>query len=243
VASEEHENGAGNGGDDDTGALFGQLTQDLAGLLREELEFAAVERVPAIRMVLAELTGFVMVGVAGIFALAAATWAAGAGLAEAVPGWAAALILAAVWGAVAGGLLLVLGRRMTRRDPRLQWFLHPDPVAIERAHEEARAEAEDAVRESATRFAGAAVREIATGGLSAAKDEVEDVVEDVQDEVMDVLGESGDELAHSRGMVESATTVALLPARIAFAVVRGVVSRGGGDEEAQQGDGRQASRG
>jgi hypothetical protein len=225
VASEERENGAGSAGDD-AGALFGQLTQDLAGLLREELEFAAMERVPAIRMALVELTAFAMVGVAAIFALAAASWAAGAGLSEAMPGWAAALVLAAVWAVVAAGLLLVLGRRMTRRDPRLQWFLHPDPVALERAHDEARAAAELAVRTSAAEFAGAAVREVATGGLSAARDEVEDVVDDVQDEVMDVVGESEQELAQSRGLVESATTVALLPARIAFAVLRGVVARG-----------------
>jgi hypothetical protein len=230
VASEEREKAAG-AGDDDAGALFGQLTQDLAGLLREELEFAALERVPEVRMVLAELTAFAAVGVAGIFALAAATWAAGAGLAEAVPAWAAALIVAAVWAVVAGVLVLVLARRMARRDPRLQWFLHPDPVAIEKAHDEARTAAEQAVRESAARFAGAAVREIATGGLSAAKDEVEDVVDDVQDEVMDVIGESEQELARSRGIVDSATTVALLPARIAFAVVRGVVSRGEDEEE------------
>jgi hypothetical protein len=121
---------------------------------------------------------------------------------------------------------------VARRDPRLQWFLHPDPAAIEQAHQEARAEAEQAVRSSAAQFAGAAVREIASGGLSAARDEVEDVVEDVQDEVLDVMSESEQDLARSRGIVDSATTVALLPARIAFAVLRGIAARG---EEGREG--------
>ena len=83
--------------------LLGALTEEVSRLVRSELELAVARRGPELRRVGLELGATLPALIAAVLALLALTWAAGAGLADAIPGYAAALVLAGAWGLVAAG--------------------------------------------------------------------------------------------------------------------------------------------
>jgi hypothetical protein len=100
------------------GELFSQLTSDLTGLMRDEMQLAKIEMKEEV--VKAGKAGG-MFGGAGIAALMTAlllSFAAAWGLAEVMAaGW-AFLIVAVVW-AIAAGVLYLQGRqRLERIDPK-----------------------------------------------------------------------------------------------------------------------------
>jgi membrane protein len=97
-----------------TGELVKELSAQVSTLVRQELELAKVEL--AAKGKEAGI-GAGMFGGAGLMALCglgAVTAAAILALATAVAGWLAALIVAAVWFAIAG-VLALLGKRRTKR--------------------------------------------------------------------------------------------------------------------------------
>lgn len=133
--------------------LLGELARELSVLVRRDIEVAAAERLPILRRAFLDLAALVAVLLAGLLALAACTVAAGVAIAAVVPGWAAALIVAAAWAVVAAGVALVLLR--PRAQPREREELIGLLQLVSREHrleelhssrEEARDEADQEVR-------------------------------------------------------------------------------------------------
>jgi hypothetical protein len=101
---------ASNGGrDQSVGELVKQLADQTSTLVRQEMELAKAELRQKGRLAGMGAGAFGGAGLLGLFALGALTAAAILGLATAVDGWLAALIVAAVYGAVAG-VLAIVGR-------------------------------------------------------------------------------------------------------------------------------------
>lgn len=111
------------------GELVKQLAEETSLLVREELQLAKAELTQQGKRAgigIGELGG---AGLVGLYALGALTACFIAALALALPVWAAALIVAAVYGAIAGVLALV-GRRQLRQN------LPPKPTRTERTVKE-----------------------------------------------------------------------------------------------------------
>jgi hypothetical protein len=96
--------------------LLGELAHELSLLVRSELEVAAAERGPWLHKIAIEVAAALGAAVTMLFALAAVSWAAVEGLRLVLPGWLAALVVAAAWGVITALLLLVdHPRRLWRR--------------------------------------------------------------------------------------------------------------------------------
>jgi uncharacterized membrane protein YqjE len=99
---------ASNGGRDQSmGELVKQLADQTSSLVRQEMELAKAELREKGKLAGMGAGAFGGAGLLGLFALGTLTAAAILGLATAVDGWLAALIVTAVYGAVAGVLALV----------------------------------------------------------------------------------------------------------------------------------------
>jgi hypothetical protein len=99
------------------GELIKQLAEETSTLVRQEIELARVEMTAEAKRAgigLGELGG---AGVVALFSLGALTTCFIAALALAVPLWAAALIVAVIYGAIAGVVTLI-GRRQLARGLR-----------------------------------------------------------------------------------------------------------------------------
>jgi len=95
------------------GELLKQLSQETTTLVRQELELAKAEMAQKGKQAGVGAGMFGGAGLMGFFGLAALISAAVLGLAEVLPAWLAALIVAAVYAAVAA-ILALLGREKTR---------------------------------------------------------------------------------------------------------------------------------
>ncbi len=96
------------------GELFRQFTEDVSTLIKQELQLARVEMMEKAKGAGVGVGMVGAAGVLGVLALAALTAAAILALAIPLDGWAAALIVAAVYGLVAGALALA-GRRKVKQ--------------------------------------------------------------------------------------------------------------------------------
>lgn len=97
--------------------LMRQLSDQTATLVRQELELAKAELTVKGKRVGIGAGMFGAAGVFGLYALGALTAAVILALSLAMAGWVAALIVAAVYGAVAGGLALSGKRNVQRGVP------------------------------------------------------------------------------------------------------------------------------
>ncbi len=88
------------------GELLKQLADDTGTLVRKEIELAKAEMTQKGQQIGKGAGMFGGAGVAGLLALGALTAAAILGLDQYVASWLAALLVGAVWAAVAGGLAL-----------------------------------------------------------------------------------------------------------------------------------------
>ena len=95
-----------------TGELVKQLSDQATRLVRQEVELAKAELAQKGKQAGVGAGLFGGAGLLGFFAFAALTTAAILALATALPGWAAALIVAAVYGAIAG-VLALSGKKKT----------------------------------------------------------------------------------------------------------------------------------
>jgi putative superfamily III holin-X len=97
-------------------ALLGDLIRELSQLIRSELELAALRRGPELRRIGTELAAVLPALLAGVFGLAALSAAAGLALADALPAYAAALVVAAAFALGTAALVrLDHPRRLLRR--------------------------------------------------------------------------------------------------------------------------------
>jgi hypothetical protein len=102
-----------------TGDLIGQLTEQLSRLVRDEARLAQVEVTQKAKKLGVGAGLFGGAGLMAFFGLAVLIGAAVLGLAELVPGWLAALIVAVVLFAVAGLLALVGKKDVAQASPPL----------------------------------------------------------------------------------------------------------------------------
>ena len=99
------------------GELVKQLGEEVSILVRQELELARAEMTVKARRAGIGLGELSSGGVAALFALGALTACVIAALALAMPVWAAALIVAAVYGVIAAVLLMAGRRQLERATP------------------------------------------------------------------------------------------------------------------------------
>ncbi|MGY1804581.1 phage holin family protein [Blastococcus sp. SYSU D00922] len=102
-----------------TGELIGQLTEQLSTLVRNEARLAQAEVTQKAKRLGVGAGLFGGAGLVGFFGLAVLISAAVLGLAEALPAWLAALIVAVVLFAVAGVLALVGKKDVAQASPPL----------------------------------------------------------------------------------------------------------------------------
>ncbi|HWE08469.1 MAG TPA: phage holin family protein [Solirubrobacteraceae bacterium] len=113
----EHDTGNAMLRDRPAAELLKQLSEQTATLVRQELELAKVELTAKGREAGVGAGMFGAAGMLGLYAVGALTAAAILALSLAMTGWLAALIVAAVYGAIAGGLALNGKGRVSRGVP------------------------------------------------------------------------------------------------------------------------------
>lgn len=102
-----------------TGELIGRLTEQLSTLVRNEARLAQAEVTQKAKKLGVGAGLFGGAGLTGFFGLAVLISAAVLGLAEVVPAWLAALIVAVILFAVAGVLALVGKKDVAQASPPL----------------------------------------------------------------------------------------------------------------------------
>jgi hypothetical protein len=171
------------------GQLLGQLADELSMLVRNDVELSAAERLPELKHVAKELAVLVAAAVGGLFALGAASWAAGIGLSHVMAGWAAALVLAGAWALVA---FLLFGHEYSRRlIARLSEERRTDTIAACRSE---RDEAQQKLRETAEQLAAALLHEAEAQGMRAASSMAKRGVQEVEEEAGNLLNQLADAL-------------------------------------------------
>jgi hypothetical protein len=102
-----------------TRELAARVAVQGAGLLRQEIALAKAELLAKARQAGAGAVLLTAAGVLGITAWLVVVAAAIAGMAVALPVWAAALIMAGVLGSAGGGIALIAGKRLGQAVPPL----------------------------------------------------------------------------------------------------------------------------
>jgi uncharacterized membrane protein YqjE len=120
-----------------TGELVRELSEQASTLVRKEIELAKVEMTEKGRQAGIGVVLLVGAGVAGLAMLGALTAFLIVALDEAVPGWAAALIVTAMWAVVGVALALVGRQKLREAGPAvpektvetlkedIEWLRHP----------------------------------------------------------------------------------------------------------------------
>jgi len=104
----------GSGGRPSVGELFSRLSEQSSRLVRAEIELAKAELTQKLKASAIGIGLFAGAGLLALFAFGVLIAAAVLGLAEAVPGWLAALIIAVAL-LVITGVLALLGMRAFKR--------------------------------------------------------------------------------------------------------------------------------
>jgi hypothetical protein len=208
--------------------LIEQAGRAASVLALREAQLIAARHQPQLRQAARDLLAALGIGFAFLTAFVLANWAAVNALSGPLPDWAAPLVLAGIW-IVIGTLLVVF--LLIRADRVFGWkawrvFGGDDGVTVV-AREEARDEAQQAMRDSLERLAGgvgaqagvivaAAVLPVAGGMVSAGEDIIEGI-----DELTDDLGEA----VPGGGVINWAADVALVPGRYVMRMARIALKR------------------
>jgi hypothetical protein len=196
--------------------LLEQLARELSALALYEARLAASRHEPAVRRTARDLVAAGAAVLAFLTAFALANAAAVRALSAAMPDWLAPLVLAAAW-VVIGALLALFLRGRAKR------FRVWD---VEDA-DEARDEAERAVRETLERLSPAITREIALAAIPAAGDMAGGVI-DASDEILESADEMMDAITADvpgGGVVNQMWDVVLMPGRFGVRVATTVLKR------------------
>ena len=197
--------------------LLEQLARELTALVFLESRLAASRHKPELLRAGRDVVSALGAGVALLIAFALANAAAVLALATAMPAWAAALVLALVWTAVGGLLVLSLLARARRATA---WNLE--------TAEQARHEAEQAVRDTLERLTPVITKEIALAAIPAAGDMASGVVDAGDDllEAADDIVESIADDVPGGGAINQIWDVVLMPGRLGVRVATTVLKRG-----------------
>jgi hypothetical protein len=201
-------------------ALLEQLGREVSALVLYESRLAAARHRPELRRAGLGVAAATVVGIAFVTAFALANVAAVRALSESLTDWVAALVLAAGWALVGGVLALVLlarARRMRAWD-----------VADAEA---ARAEAEQAVRDTLERLSPVITREIALAAVPNVAGGVVDMGGDIIEGADDIV-EALTEGVPGGSVVNQMWDVVLMPGRFGVRVATTVLRRGPGSPPA-----------
>jgi hypothetical protein len=205
--------------------LLEQLAGELSELGKSEAQLEAARNMPEVRQSAHDIAGALVVVVAALTAFAFLNVAAVNGLSMVLATWLAALLLAAVWIAVAGVLSFVLMGRARRW---LWWIVHKEPPkkALEELEQERDAAAK-AARRTIEQVGPALLIRIALAAVPDAGDVADGVVE-VGDGVIEaseeIVAEFTEEMPGG-GAARQVWSVALMPGRLGIRVATTVLRR------------------
>lgn len=211
--------------------LVEQVGRDAGTLVLRELELAGSRHMPALRRTGRDLALAAAAAAAFLTAFALANWAAVLALSSVLPDWLAPLVLAAAWAAL-GALLLFKVRSHTGDVLGTGWrrAVWGDPVEVIKEREQAREEAEAALRDRLDLLAEA----IAVDAEERIRDAVVPVADGVIDagedllEVADDLTDAIEDTVPGGGLLNRVLDLALLPGRVCVKVARTALARDGG---------------
>lgn len=204
------------------------LGRDVSVLVFCEAQLAATRNLPEVRRAARDIAGAVVAALAFLTAFAFANVAALDGLTAVLPTWAAALVLCVVWLAVGSALILALMVRAGHVTGWRWWrVFRAGPEESIEDLEQARANAEQAVRETLARLAPAITIEIASASVAVAGDMAGDVVGAGEDllETTDEIVEAITEDLPGGSVVAQMWDVVLIPGRYGFKVATTVLRR------------------
>jgi hypothetical protein len=209
--------------------LLVRLGRDVSVLVFCETHLAAARNLPEVRRAARDIVGALIAGLAFVTAFVFANVAVLQGLTTAVSPWLAALILCLGWLVVGSALAIALMVRAGNVTGWKWWTVfRSGPEQSLADLEQARADAERAVRETLAQLAPAITVEIASASVGVAGDMADDVIQTGED-----LLESSEEIVEAiaedipgGGVVSQAWSVALMPGRLGFRVVTTVLRRG-----------------
>ncbi|HEY7207327.1 MAG TPA: phage holin family protein [Gaiellaceae bacterium] len=199
--------------------LLEQLARELNGLVFAETRLAASRHKPAVLRAGRDFAAALLAALAFLAAFALANAAAVHALSRVMSTWLAALLLGAGWAVVGAVLALFVAARVRRVTG---WD-------AENA-EQARADAQQAVREALERLSPAVTKEIALAAVPMAGDMAGGVVDAGAEiiESADDLVEAMTENVPAGGVVNQMWDVVLMPGRLGVRVATTVLKRGAG---------------
>ena len=212
--------------------LLVRLGRDVSVLVFCETHLAAARNLPEVRRAARDIVGALVAGLAFLTAFVFANVAALHGLETAASPWLAALILCLVWLAVGSALAIALMVRAGNVTGWKWWrVFSAGPEQSLEDLERARADAEQAVRETLTELAPALTVEIASASVAVAGDMADNVIETGED-----LLESSEEIVEAiaeeipgGGVVSQVWSVVLMPGRLGIRVATTALRRGDSD--------------
>jgi hypothetical protein len=213
--------------------LLVQLGRDASVLVFLESQLAASRNLPEVRRASRDIGGALVAGLAFLTAFAFGNVAAQHALTKVVSPWLAALILCACWLALGAALTLALMVRAGHVTGWRWWrVFRAGPEESLEDLERARADAEEAVRETLMRLAPAMTIEIASASVAVAGDVAGDVAGGVVDTGGDILEASDDvveamtEDLPAGSVVNQMWDIVLMPGRAGVKVATTVLRRG-----------------
>jgi len=209
--------------------LLGELGRNLSVLALCEAQLAAAHNMPEVRRAARDIGGAALAAAAFLTASVFANVAAFEGLSTVVPGWAAALLLGAIWIVIAVALVLALTVRAGHVTGWRWWrVFRSGPEGALDDLERALDDAKQAVRDTLERLAPAISVEIASASVAMAGDMAGDAIDAGQDilEASDDLIESIAEDLPAGGVVNQIWDVVLMPGRFGLKVATTVLKAG-----------------
>jgi hypothetical protein len=205
--------------------LIEQLGRDLGELGVSEAQLEAARNMPEVRRAARDIVGTVVLALAALTGFALLNVAAVDGLSKAISTGLAALVLGAIWLAIAGVLLVAV---MGRARHWLMWLLLKAPPndALEELERE-RDAAGRAALDTLERIGPALAVQVALAAVPSAGDVADGVVEfsddllEASDEIIEVVAEQ----VPGGGVVNQVWGVALRPGRFGIKVATMVFSR------------------
>jgi len=204
--------------------LLAELGRDLSVLGFLEAQLVLSRNMPEVRRAARDLAGAFVAGLAFLTAFVFANVALGLALATAMSAWLAALVVAAIWIVVGGAVTLALMVRAGRVTGWKWWRVFTaGPEEAGRDLEQARDEAEEAVRDTLGRLAPALTVEIASaavptaGGLVEAGESILEATDDIVESIAEDLP--------AGGVVNQVWDVVLMPGRFGLRVATTVLKR------------------
>jgi hypothetical protein len=217
--------------------LLVQLGRDVSVLALCEAQLAASRNLPEVRRAARDITGALVAALAFLTAFVFANVAALHALATGMSSWLAALVLCVVWLAIGSLLVFALTVRAGHVTGWRWWTVfRAGPGDSLDDLEKARADAEQAVRETLMRLAPAVTIEIASASVSVAGDMAGDVVgagEDVletSEQIVEALAED----IPGGSVVSQVWGVVLIPGRFGVKVATTALRRGNSHGEAAE---------